>query len=91
MVGIFAWFRKRKELKQSQKYHQERKAELEAKNSRGGLPLPKDWINEEYHMKVLKKQKELKRVLTKDELKQVHQETTKDVLDFVDKHLFKIS
>ena len=40
---------------------------------------------------VLKKQKELKRVLTKDELKQVHQETTKDVLDFVDKHLFKIS
>ena len=42
-------------------------------------------------MKVLKKQKELKRVLTKDELKQVHQETTKDVLDFVDKHLFKIS
>ena len=70
MVGIFGWFRKRKELKQSQ---------------------PKDWINEEYHIKVFKRQKELKRVLTKDELKQVHQETTKDVLDFVDKHLFKIS
>ncbi|MBQ7788828.1 MAG: hypothetical protein IJ398_04145 [Clostridia bacterium] len=91
MVGIFAWFRKRKELKLSQKYHEERKAELEAKNSRGGLPLPKDWINEEYHMKVIKKQKELKRVLTKEELKQLHKDTTNDVLDFVDKHLFKIS
>ena len=91
MLRIFSWFKRKKEFKQSQIYHQKRKEELAEINGRGGLPMPKEWINEEYHAKVIKKQSELKRVLTKEELKLVHQETTKDVLDFVDKHLFKIS
>ena len=91
MVGIFAWFRKRKELKESQQYHKTQKLKLAAINSKCGLPKPNDWINEEYHTKVFRKQKELKRVLTKEEREAIHKQTTEDVYDFVDKHLFKIS
>lgn len=91
MLNIFGFFKKRKEFKESQKYHQSRKEQLEIKNEKAGVPTPDNWINEVYHRNVYKTQKSLKRVLTKEEKKAIHKDATCEIYDFVDKHLFPLN
>ena len=71
---MFGFFKRRKELKKSQKHHKERSKALEKRNSYG-IPDPDDWI---------------KRVLTKEERKKVYNDASKDVFDYVDKNLFSL-
>ena len=87
MVG---WFKKRKEFKESQKHHKEKKEALGKINMQAGVPTPENWINEEYHSSVFNTQKSLKRVLTSEEKKKLHKEASTKVLSFVNKHLFPL-
>ena len=86
---MFGFFKRRKELRKSQKHHKERSKALEKRNSYG-IPDPDDWINFEYHTRIFEKQKKLKRVLTPDEKKVIYKESSNDVFDFVDKNLFSL-
>lgn len=86
---MFAFFKKRKELKQSQSHHKKR-AEILDKRNQQGVPDPDDWINFEYHTRIYNEQKKHKRVLTPEEKKIIHKEAAKDVFDFADKNLFSL-
>ena len=86
---MFGFFKRRKELKKSQKHHKERSKALEKRNSYG-IPDPDDWINQVYHSRIYEVQGKIKRVLTKEERKKVYNDASRDLFDYVDKNLFSL-
>ena len=86
---MFGFFKRRKELKKSQKHHKERSKALEKRNSYR-IPDPDDWINQVYHSRIYEVQGKIKRVLTKEERKKVYNDASRDVFDYVDKNLFSL-
>lgn len=86
---MLGFFKRRKELKKSQRHHKERSKALEKRNSYG-IPDPDDWINQVYHSRIYEVQGKIKRVLTKEERKRVYNDASKDVFDYVDKNLFSL-